>query len=303
MDIRWLQTFIVAAKYQNFRITSEKLFMAQPTVTFHIQNLERYLGATLFSKKGRNIELTSTGMKFLPYAINVVQSLEIGIDELESWRQGYNRKLTIATSPLIAASILPNLLRVFIKKHREIEIAVKVMESEDIATAVKNREVDIGLSRKYVVDSSLQITKIIDDPVVLVIPHDGWDFDAGIPFDIEEIINNYLIFTHNHPDYWEGLLHQLRDRYAKMRRMEVTQVNVTKRFIEEGLGISFLPRSTIIRETLEGRLLEVEVQNFAMPKAATYLIVNHSESDEVLLFKDSLIHFYHGNTKNKNNES
>ncbi|GAA3332002.1 hypothetical protein GCM10020331_090790 [Ectobacillus funiculus] len=52
MDIKWLQTFVTAAEYENFRKTSEILYISQPTVTLHIKkNLELLLETSLFEKK------------------------------------------------------------------------------------------------------------------------------------------------------------------------------------------------------------------------------------------------------------
>jgi LysR family transcriptional repressor of citA len=54
--------------------------------------------------------------------------------------------------------------------------------------------------------------------------------------------------------------------------MEVSLVDITKRFIEEGLGISFLPESTVRRELMEGRLMEVPTPGLPLPVAATYVV-------------------------------
>ena len=43
MDIKWMKTFIVAAKYENFRKASEELFLTQPAITKHIKRLEENL--------------------------------------------------------------------------------------------------------------------------------------------------------------------------------------------------------------------------------------------------------------------
>jgi LysR family transcriptional repressor of citA len=54
--------------------------------------------------------------------------------------------------------------------------------------------------------------------------------------------------------------------------MEVDLVDITKVFIEEGLGVSFLPQSTVRREFMEGRLMEVPTPGLALPVAATYVV-------------------------------
>ncbi len=55
--------------------------------------------------------------------------------------------------------------------------------------------------------------------------------------------------------------------------MKVTQAHIAKRFVEEGLGISFLPKSMVRRELIEGRLMEAHFDLFRLPKVATYFLV------------------------------
>jgi LysR family transcriptional repressor of citA len=120
LDIKWIKTFVTAAEYENFRKTSEILFLAQPTITVHIKNLEEVLGQSLFEKSGRNVILTRAGRRFLPHAKKLLDNYNQGIHDMESWRQGFTNKLVMAVSPLVAASILPSILRRFkeIKKSK-----------------------------------------------------------------------------------------------------------------------------------------------------------------------------------------
>lgn len=53
MEIKWLKTFVVAAKYENLRKASEELYVTQPAVTKHIKRLENELHVELFERKGR----------------------------------------------------------------------------------------------------------------------------------------------------------------------------------------------------------------------------------------------------------
>jgi len=291
MDVQWLRTFVVTAQFENFRKAAEKLYLAQPTVTMHIKHLEELLGILLFERKGRNVYLTEAGRRFLPYAQQMLDSLESGINDLESWRQGYKRKVTIAVSPLVAVSMLPIIVRKFLAAYPDIEIVIDVMESVDISGAVVRGHADIGLTRMRVMQSGLHQLKLTDDPVILVIPHDGGDAESSPPFDLEQLLQSHLILTHNHPEYWDDILHDIRMKYPRIRTMKVSQVHVTKRFIEEGLGISFLPRSTVIREILEGRVLEVHTDELKMPVASTYMI-HQSDKEEVHAFMRFIQDFY-----------
>ncbi|RBW68018.1 LysR family transcriptional regulator [Bacillus taeanensis] len=291
MDIRWLKTFVTAAQYENFHRTAEKLFLAQPTVTVHIKNLENAIGMSLFERKGRNIFLTPAGNRFLPYAKKMLIHLEKGILDIESWRQGYKRHLTLAVSPLIAVSILPSLIREFIKKYPDIQVSVNVLESKQIGDCIQKGDADIGLSRMNLFKPSLSVKKLYDDPVILAVPHDGNDLEQAVPLDFEQLIHQNNIITDNHPEYWDDLLIELRNKYPRIRTMAVSQVHVTKRFIEEGLGVSFLPRSTVKREVLEGRILELVTNKIRLPTASSYLITKY-ETTEITLFSNHLLTYF-----------
>jgi LysR family transcriptional regulator, repressor for citA len=86
--------------------------------------LKRTLIFSYLNGKGKTVTLTPAGYKFLLFAKEFVSKYEQGIDSFESWKQGYNRKLTIATAPQIASSFLPSLLRAFIDENPDIEVSL-----------------------------------------------------------------------------------------------------------------------------------------------------------------------------------
>ncbi|MDQ0221282.1 LysR family transcriptional repressor of citA [Peribacillus cavernae] len=283
--MKWIKTFVIAAKYENFRMASEKLFISQPSVTVHIKLLENYIGSRLFERIGRKVVLTEEGRRFLPHAQKILSVHSEGMTDLENFKQGFSRKLTIAISPLIAASIMPFILRNYMHDYPQISIDIQVLESKDVLASVLSGEADCGLSRMNVTHTDLTCLPLYEDPVILVAPHDGWDSENSPPIDIEELFSTYRIMSHNHPEYWDHLLLDIKRNYPEIRTMVVSQVHVTKKFIEEGLGISFLPISTVRRELMEGRLLEVRNHSIALPSSHSYFVTKYDHSEGRQFFK------------------
>jgi len=142
MDLKWIRTFITAAKYENFRKTADELFISQPTVTVQIKLLEEEIGSILFQRDGRKVAITEDGRRFLPHAQKLMETYESGMSDLNRFRQGYNQKLTLAISPEIAESIMPFVLKKYMTLHPEIEINVQVVDSKYIADAVLNGDIE-----------------------------------------------------------------------------------------------------------------------------------------------------------------
>nr|AAA20935.1 CitR [Bacillus subtilis subsp. subtilis str. SMY]CAA74488.1 citR [Bacillus subtilis subsp. subtilis str. 168] len=266
MDFKWLHTFVTAAKYENFRKTAETLFLSQPTVTVHIKQLEKEISCNVFDVKGRQIQLTDEGRAYLPYALRLLDDYENSMAELHRVRQGYSQTLQLAVSPLIADTVLPSVMKRYTAMNTETEMAVTIFESAEIASLIKAGEADIGLSCLKVQSSSLSCHCLYKDPVVLVAPPDK-RFIEDNEIDAKEVLEQYLLLTHNHPDYWDDLLRQVRMTFPFVRTMKVTQTHITKRFIKEGLGVSFLPLSTVKRELAEKQMIRIPYQSVQLPYA------------------------------------
>lgn len=286
MEFQWLNTFITAVECGSFRRAAELLYISQPSVTVHIKQLEKELGIFLFHRDGKRIKLTEEGRRYLVHAKRLLEVYQHGLEDLTAFSQGYTRKLILGISPLIADTILPYVLKSYTKQYPEVEISVKIIESVEIEQAVLKEEVDLGLSCLNSRHPNLISELLSKDRVILVAPHDGRDAESAPPLDEEEVLTCNYIITHNHPAYWDILSRQIKSKYPSVRMMKVSQVHITKRFIVEGLGASFLPKSTVRRELLVGRLLDVDCHSIQMPEANTYAIMkyDHSKQREFLKF-------------------
>lgn len=271
MDMKLLRTFAVTARTLNFRRAAEQLFMAQPTVTQHIRQLETELRVQLFDRSSRRVRLTPGGQRFLEYAVQMLALYEQGVEELAGWEQGYRDRLVLAVSPLVARSTLPRAVKRYTSAHPQVEVVVRIVLSGEVGPMVADGRAHLGLSRTPAVSRDLSSFVWYSDPVILVVPYDGGDLDAPPP-DWREVLKAHRLLTHNHPNYWDDLLMAIHNHGIRCRTMEVSLVDITKRFIEEGLGVSFLPHSTVWRELLEGRLLEVPTPGLELPVAQTHVV-------------------------------
>lgn len=267
MDLKLFRTFTVAARLLNFHQAAQRLYLAQPTVTQHIRLLEEELGYPLFLREGKRLRLTPAGERFLPHAHRVLEVYEQGLGDLAAWRQGYTTQLKLAVSPVVARSTLPAVLNRFMAEHRGVDVTVSVLLSGEIGPAVQAGQAHLGLGRMPV-HGDLTSTLLYEDPVVLVLPGRA----AAEAQDWREVLATRCLLTHNHPLYWDDLLLELRQHNLPQRSMVVTLVDITKRFIEEGLGVSFLPRSSLQPELSDGRLQILPTPGLSLPMSGTYVI-------------------------------
>lgn len=268
MDLKLLRTFVTAAELENFHQTAERLYLTQPTVTTHIRQLEQALGFQLFDRIGKRVRLTPAGHRFLPHARRVLETYEQAIHDMTAWWQGFDTRLQLVASPLVATSVLPGLLKRFTMEHPNVEVMILTAVSPEIGQTVASGAAQVGLSRAPSVHPDTTSTILYEDPVLLV----------ASPAHAEarnwhDLLSSQLLLTGNHPMYWDALLLALSERQPHLRTLAVDRVDITKRMLEEGLGVSFLPQSSVMRELAEGRLVSIPVADMTLPLAATYLVL------------------------------
>jgi LysR family transcriptional regulator, repressor for citA len=286
VELEWLQTFVIAAEEENFRKAADRLHLAQPTITLHIQKLEQAWGVSLFERTGRHVKLSAGGQHLLAIARRLLETYQASREEMARWQQGYEDTVTIAVSPLVASTILPTWIRRFTTTHPSIEFSIQVKESQTILEYLLQHECDLGLSRLAVHHPDVTSTQLYSDPIVMVAPSDVQDLE-GPPPDPAELLSTYPVLTHNHPDYWDSLVVTLRKRYPQIRTMQVSQVHVALHWIMEKAGVSFLPASTVRRELMRGTISEIQVPDLMLPVAHTYLLTNRGGTTQSAdLFSD-----------------
>lgn len=293
MELQWLKTFTVAAETLNFRKASEQLMLSQPSVTVHIKLLEEFIGIALFERINNRVTLTDAGKLYVIEANRILHQMEESIQHLHAFKQGFRHKWTIAISPLVAETIFPSILRTFMEKHPQLEITIRVDDSQLIEELVDKEIVHLGISALPTTYKHVQSIPIFEEPLLLIGPRDAYDDEAGPPIDSLEYLQSLTLFTHHHPAFWNDVLIRLRKEVPGVRTMKVSQAHITKRFIQEGLGISILPHSIVRRELLEGRIMHIPFDLFELPKVTTYVVVKNKRELEKE-FIDLLSTYYFG---------
>ena len=84
MDFRSLQYFVTVAEELNFTHAAEKLTISQPPLSMQIKQLEEDLGAQLFIRGKRKLQLTEAGRAFYRRATQILSLSQDARDEIRS---------------------------------------------------------------------------------------------------------------------------------------------------------------------------------------------------------------------------
>ena len=105
-----LKVFQSVAKNLSFTKASQELFVSQPAITKHIQELETYYQARLFERQGSKISLTVAGELLLKHSEKILDDYKRLEYEMHLLHNEYIGELKLGASTTIAQYVLPPLM-------------------------------------------------------------------------------------------------------------------------------------------------------------------------------------------------
>ena len=165
-----LETFIVVAELGSFSKAAARLHLSQPAVTSRVQRLEAALGTKLRVRTTRNVEVTPSGEQLAARAGEALQSLRVVLADLATDKAAARRRVTVAATPMLAATLLPRAIRVFVEHDPSVQVRVTDQRYAEAIASVQRGDVDIGFIAMERPHPSLRFECLIEEDLVLIVP-------------------------------------------------------------------------------------------------------------------------------------
>ncbi|MEZ5638850.1 MAG: LysR family transcriptional regulator [Burkholderiaceae bacterium] len=107
LPLEWVRVFEAAGRTGNFTAAAREIGLTQAAVSQRIQNLERRLGARLFTREARGVTLTIEGEAWLPHVSQALRSLDRSADAL--FGKPLQKLVLSASASVIQLWIVPRL--------------------------------------------------------------------------------------------------------------------------------------------------------------------------------------------------
>lgn len=167
MDFR-LKVFYTVALRLNFTKAATELYISQPAVSKHIQELEETYKTKLFERNGSKIALTPAGEILLRHTKNIFEiyrEIDFDMSSFMNERQGL---LRLGASTTIAQYLISPVLARFHQKQKDIKVNLLNGNTEQIENALINKEIEIGIVEGQSKNQSIKYIPFLKDELVLV---------------------------------------------------------------------------------------------------------------------------------------
>jgi len=261
MADRRLQVFHTVARYLSFTKAAEALHMTQPAVTFQVRQLEEYFNTRLFDRTHNRISLTDAGKRVFEYADKIFElygQMENAVRELTGEVSGL---LILGASTTIAEYMLPALLGDFKAKYPDVNVRLKVSNTEGVVQMVENNIIDLGVVEAPVGNKNLAVEVCRHDQLVLIVP-EGHELVNRESVAINELVDYPYICREEGSGTREVIAEYMEQNGLKGQlniNMELGSPEAVKGAVEAGMGISVVSRATVSKELQLGSLVALNL--------------------------------------------
>jgi DNA-binding transcriptional LysR family regulator len=170
-DLRKIEAFCKVCEQRSFSKAGESLFLSQPTVSAHIQALERDFETRLLDRMGRTVLPTPAGAVLYRYAKQAFDRLEAAKAEIRALSMEVAGDLLLGSSSIPAHHMLPGVLTEFVEAYPGVRPSLMVASSASVTRQILEGELMAGIvGIPSQADPDLFSTPVLESDIIIITP-------------------------------------------------------------------------------------------------------------------------------------
>ncbi|WP_427307006.1 LysR family transcriptional regulator [Cupriavidus sp. H39] len=242
VTLRQLRAFVEVARSGGFTAAAPKLHLTQSATSLQIRELEAQLGLQLIDRSTRRFALTDAGNEFLLSAARIVADVEQSVADTRELVHKRRGRITVATTPLLASTLLPQCIAQFLDAYPAITVRIADLPPEQIARRVLSGDADFGFGVFPEADAQFDRTSMLRHPLGVMVPS-TWPLAARRREPAWSDLQGLPLIAMSHASGMRALIDQhMRGAGVQVNpRFEVEYLGTAVGLAEAGLGVAVVP--------------------------------------------------------------
>jgi DNA-binding transcriptional LysR family regulator len=282
MELRHLKYFVVVAEERNFTRAAERLGMAQPPLSQQIRKLEHEIGAQLFRRLTRGVELTDAGRVLYEDARRIVSEVELAKSRAQSAARGQTGSIRVGfASSVVFHPVIADIVRAYRESHPAVRLSPSESNVEALIDDLMAGRIDLAIIRQTSQESDRVKTEaLLDEDMLIVLPPQH-AMAVSPRINLRSIAHETLIMFPRAlaPVLYDEVISACqRAGFSPQLGQESTQVASAVSMVAAGFGVSIVPSS--IRQVHAG--VTYHAIDGTQPKAQIVLACRLGEFSRVV---------------------
>jgi DNA-binding transcriptional LysR family regulator len=247
MELRHIRYFLAVAEEMNFTRAAKKVGIGQPPLSQQIGDLEEELGAPLFRRVPRGVELTDSGKVFLPEAQAILAQAEHAKKIAQRGARGELGSLRLGfTGSAAFTRIVQDAIRTFRQTYPNVELILEEEDSITLLERLSEQTVDAAFIRPGRSDpNGVQVHRLVEEVMMIALPSDH-PFVKASALPLSALAKDrFLLFPRSAgPGFFDEIISACRGAGFEPRMgYQAPQITSVGNMIAAGLGVSIVPIS------------------------------------------------------------
>ena len=245
MELRHLRYFAAVAQHLNYSEASRRLHVAQPAISQTILDLEEEIGAKLFLRSNRNVQLTAAGTVLFEEVQGILKRAEEAKRATQRAARGEVGLLRIGFIAPATAPILPPLVQAYRTQYPDVELQLQHMNPDAQLAAFDDGKLDLGFSRPLLPEQRpyFEEEMIYRDYLVAVLPPNH-PLAKERKIQPQKLAGEAFVLFHRvgAPVVFDEAVGMCRQAgFSPNIRHETDLMTTVFLLVESGLGVSLVP--------------------------------------------------------------
>lgn len=237
----------------SFSRAARRLNLSQPAVTARVQKLEQTLGVRLLNRTTRNVEVTEAGRRVAVEAEEALRNLSRLVGRLLEEAGKARRRVVVATTPMVAAHLLPGALRRWREEQPEIEVVMRDLRHAEVLESLDRGDCDLAVLALDKAPPRVRFDLLMDDEMVALVP-DGHAFGRRQSISLAELAAQPVMLL----EQYTAIQAQLEQACAALGlhfapSVVAANLQTVLGMLESGTGLAILPRIMAVHSPRQPR--------------------------------------------------
>ena len=264
MNFRHMHIFLTVCKVGNMTRAAKELYMAQPSVSQAITELEKYYEVRLFERLNHKLYLTTAGERLQSYAHHILNLSEQARKELADLNQG--GFMRIGASLTVGAYLLPDLVSSYRQKFPEVDIFTQVDNTALIEKKILEDQLDFGIVEGPVTSPHIVEENFCDDYLVFIASPKHILANKPV-IDVQELKDQLFIIREAGSGTQAIFEHAMQVSDVSWKAVGIyNNIEAIKQAIIANLGLAIVSKISVTEEVAQGKLTMLNVQGMTLKR-------------------------------------
>ncbi|WP_110644031.1 LysR family transcriptional regulator [Salinicola sp. CPA57] len=293
-DLISLNIFLAVAEEKSLTRASKRAHLAVSAISKRIAELEHRVGAPLFTRFARGVELTPAGQSMLTYTRQVFETLQLMEQELGDYSSGIKGQIRLHATTSALAQFLPESIETFTSLYPGIKFDIEERVGAAIVRAVSDGRADLGVFASRTPAPDLETIPYRSDELALAVAVDHALAEREV-VRFSEVTRYEFIASHAESALYALTMQEAAKLNLSLKvRIRVSSFDCMCQLVAGRLGVAILPRHVIniyaqsipivglrLDEPWAKRDLQIGMRDFATLPATAKAFVEHLRLPEM----------------------